>query len=118
MIDLSDGLAGDLAHLCAESGVGARIERAALPVGAALERGARTLGADARDLVLAGGEDYELLFAAPIEAGEAARAELEARFGTALTRIGIAQAPPEIVLATPGAPDAPLVAASFDHFAR
>lgn len=116
MIDLSDGLSGDIAHLAALSGVGAVVERAALPVGAALERAARALGTDARDLVLAGGEDYELLFAAPEAEVEAARPEFEARFGTALTRIGVARAAPGLELAAPGEPPRALPATSYDHF--
>lgn len=57
-MDLSDGLSIDLARLCAESGVAAEVDAAALPVfaGASL------------DQALHGGEDYELLFAAPATA--------------------------------------------------
>jgi thiamine-monophosphate kinase len=61
-IDLSDGLSTDLAHLCRASGVSAEIEQAALPIHPL----ARKLGADAAlQAALNGGEDYELLFAAP-----------------------------------------------------
>ncbi|MGD0887995.1 MAG: thiamine-phosphate kinase, partial [Acidobacteriaceae bacterium] len=71
-IDLSDGLSTDLAHLCRESGVGAQVSVDALPI--------HPLAMQARDaqashaavapnraltLALHGGEDYELLFAAP-----------------------------------------------------
>jgi thiamine-monophosphate kinase len=62
MIDLSDGLSSDLGHLCHESGVGARIFQDKLPV----DRNLRALGfADEMELVLHGGEDFELLFTAP-----------------------------------------------------
>ena len=61
-IDVSDGLSTDLAHLCRASGVGAEIEQAALPIHLL----ARKLDADAAlQAALHGGEDYELLFAAP-----------------------------------------------------
>jgi thiamine-monophosphate kinase len=60
-IDLSDGLSTDLAHLCHESGVGAEISAAALPIHPVAMR--RSAGS-ALDLALHGGEDYELLFAA------------------------------------------------------
>ena len=61
-IDLSDGLSSDLAHLCHESGVGAELSLAALPIHPlALRAGTE----QAIDFALNGGEDYELLFAAP-----------------------------------------------------
>ncbi|HZT57688.1 MAG TPA: thiamine-phosphate kinase [Pyrinomonadaceae bacterium] len=59
MIDLSDGLSSDLAHLCRESRVGARIDASLLPLDAALK--SATTGA-ALSLALDGGEDFELLF--------------------------------------------------------
>ena len=54
-IDLSDGISTDLAHVCAESGVAAELDAAALP----FAPGATPAQA------LNGGEDYELLFTAP-----------------------------------------------------
>src|SRR5277367_179370 len=61
-IDLSDGLSTDLAHLCRASGVCAEIEQLALPIHPL----ARKLGTGpALQAALHGGEDYELLFAAP-----------------------------------------------------
>ena len=71
MIDLSDGLSGDLAHICEESGVGAVIRASAVPTAPTA-----TL-AD----IFGGGDDYELCFAAPDESSvnEAfARAGLDA----------------------------------------
>ena len=57
-IDLSDGLSTDLAHLCTESGVTAEVDAGLLPIhpGASM------------DQALHGGEDYELLFTAPLSA--------------------------------------------------
>jgi thiamine-monophosphate kinase len=61
MIDISDGLSSDLAHLCRESGVGARVEAASLPLDPVLNR-AGLKKSDALSLALHGGEDFELLF--------------------------------------------------------
>lgn len=61
MIDTSDGLSTDLAHICEESGVGAEVEAEAIP--------RARVGKPSREvdlqLALHGGEDYELLFTAP-----------------------------------------------------
>jgi thiamine-monophosphate kinase len=62
-IDVSDGLAGDLAKLCEASSVGAELRGEALPVSAALRRTAGD--AQRRALALGGGDDYELLFTVP-----------------------------------------------------
>jgi thiamine-monophosphate kinase len=61
LIDLSDGLSSDLAHVCRESGVGARVEAALLPIEPLLQSTAS--GEDELlALALDGGEDFELLF--------------------------------------------------------
>ncbi|QRN98586.1 thiamine-phosphate kinase [Archangium violaceum] len=60
-LDLSDGLAQDLGHLCMASGVGAQLELERLPVSRAVRASLGVEGA------LAGGEDYELLLAVPAE---------------------------------------------------
>ena len=62
-VDISDGLASELGHLCAASGVGARVELARVPVHEGQRERGRVLGHDPDDLVAAGGEDYELLLA-------------------------------------------------------
>ena len=61
MIDTSDGLSTDLAHICKESGVGAELQAEAIPR-ASVGRPAHVVDLE---LALRGGEDYELLFTAP-----------------------------------------------------
>ena len=61
MIDVSDGLSTDLAHICEESGVGAEIQAEAIPRAVVGKPGDR---ADLK-FALHGGEDYELLFTVP-----------------------------------------------------
>ena len=61
MIDISDGLAQDLGHICDASRVDAVLHADALPVGDLTRRIAAALGSDPTSLALSGGEDYELL---------------------------------------------------------
>ena len=65
MMDLSDGLASDLAKLCDASGVGARVFASELPMSEDLRAGADILKRDAIELAAGGGEDYELLLTCP-----------------------------------------------------
>jgi len=62
MIDLSDGLASDLSHLCKRSGLGARVFENKLPYSRATDDAAREFNIPVTTCVLNGGEDYELLF--------------------------------------------------------
>lgn len=118
MLDVSDGLTGDLSHLLDASGVGARIELARVPRSAALT--AKLAGPE-RELalacLLAGGDDYELLFTAPV-AMRGAIAALGQKVSVALTRIGTIVEGREglRVLDEHGAAMASLPRA-FDHFA-
>ncbi len=83
MIDVSDGFAQDLGHVCRASGLSARIDTALLPVSRAL----RTATTDPYRYALAGGEDYELIVTAPHSAaGPLQRAAAAA--GCTLTRVG------------------------------
>lgn len=65
MIDLSDGLASDLRHICESSHVGARIELKALPLSEELKAFADLNPLDPLQLALSGGEDYRLLITVP-----------------------------------------------------
>jgi thiamine-monophosphate kinase len=88
MIDVSDGLTGDLFHICKSSGTGAEIEAASLPVSPAVYEAAQAAGADFLEWVLSGGEDYELLFTAGPGAVNGLRKMLLDEAGTSCAQIG------------------------------
>jgi thiamine-monophosphate kinase len=62
MIDISDGLSSDLNHLCRESGVGAVIDAARIPIDQVVTEICGRRALDPLMLALHGGEDFELLF--------------------------------------------------------
>jgi len=118
-IDVSDGLAADLAHLCRASGVGATLEAERLPISGDLDRWCRAGGHDALDYVLQGGEDYVLLFTVNESdhiRTSALHSELE-RSGAAVTRIGTITRSSELALIHDGKKhDLPV--RGFDHLTR
>ena len=87
-LDLSDGLATDLAHLLAGSGCGASIDVEALPTPRGLVRAAKSLELDPVGLATRAGEDYELLFAFRSPANSDPSGRLSRRLGVAVSRIG------------------------------
>ena len=91
-IDLSDGLSGDLHHLCEQSRVGAEIDAASLPLSPALRAYARSSDTDPLALALQGGEDYELLFTVP-QTKQRALHRVARHQGRQLTCIGMIRPP-------------------------
>lgn len=114
MLDVSDGLLGDLAHLLERSGVGAVIDEAALPIAPLLACGANA--AAARTALLSGGDDYELLFAAP----SSARAKVQAAARTldlAISRIGtLTDQAGQLLIRNPGGELSAQAPLGYDHF--
>jgi len=114
-IDLSDGLVQDLGHLADASGVGLRLDLAALPL--AFGHPSRD-GRPDLDLALGGGEDYELVAAVPPNnTGLASRLAAEAGIG--LYRIGevVVGAPPGAIVGVDvDGRERPLDRRGFRHF--
>ena len=111
-IDLSDGLVGDLGHVLARSGVGATVDADAIPRSAVLAAMPRALQ---HECLLAGGDDYELLFSAPPSAASEVSAAARGA-GVAVTRIGRIEAASGLRIVD--GRGAPLVQRfmAFDHF--
>lgn len=111
-IDLSDGLIGDLGHICERSAVGAEVRWPRVPIAPALA------SLPLRERVataLAGGDDYELLFTARPECRPAIQA-LAGPLELPLRRIGrIVVGGAVVVLDENGAP-LPIEAHAYDHF--
>lgn len=115
LIDISDGLAGDLRHICEESGVGAEVLAQAIPLSPECCQAAQVLQRDPLDLALTGGEDYELLLTVSGEQVESVRAAITS-LGTRVTEIGHIL-PEGVFLRRTDGTRLPLPAAGYQHFA-
>jgi thiamine-monophosphate kinase len=116
MIDISDGLIADLGHILEASGVGAHIYLPQLPLSAPYLKHVTPYYKNPYLLALAGGEDYELLFTAPRERGEAIN-RLANELGTPLTLIGeITGAAAGVTLVGADGKKVPVAQRGHDHF--
>lgn len=113
-MDVSDGLALDLARLCRESGVGAVVRADLVPVSEDAKKMATESGRPALRHALSDGEDFELLLAVDPEAF--AEYMKRPRDGLApLARIGEITPEKGCVLATASGERSPLAAEGFEH---
>lgn len=111
-LDISDGLSGDLGHILERSKLGASLHIDSLPAGPVLSRQPLALQ---REFTLAGGDDYELCFSAPV-AQRAAVLAAGLASATAVTRVGSIEAAPGLRLLDDFGQPVSLQLTSFDHF--
>ncbi len=117
MIDVSDGLASEVHHLCSLGGVGAVVEEGLIPMSPEAQAVAAQLGKRPADFALGGGEDFELLFTA--EDSEVRRIQplFEEKFGLALSRVGEIVSPEHgVQLRLESGEMLPLGMVGWDHF--
>lgn len=114
-MDVSDGLAQDLGHLCRAAGCGAEIVVADVPLSPAA-RAAVAADPALMAAVLSGGDDYELLLAVRPGQGAALQAAA-ARAGVPVTRIGhFVEGPAEVALRRPDGSAFPVAQEGWSHF--
>ena len=118
MIDLSDGLASDLRHLCRASRVGANLEAARLPLSSALRAYTLRSRRNALEYALRGGEDFELLFTVRKNRVAAfAKAVKQNRWP--ITNIGRMVSPENrITLSGADGKEKPLKLRGYEHFSK
>lgn len=110
MIDVSDGISSDLGHICEESGTGAVIDAARIPLSRQL-RSAPGLTKEPLQYALHGGEDYELLFTVP-----PAKAAVFRKLGVPATEIGTITKRRGMRIIDPDGRERRLARAGYDHF--
>ncbi len=115
-IDVSDGLASDIGHICEMSGVGVRIRADALPISEAARAVAGAVGGDSLEWALFGGEDYELLFTAPADRAGALARWVQEETGTPIAVIGEITPAQEGITLVRADGIAPLRKGGWDHF--
>ncbi|HYE88851.1 MAG TPA: thiamine-phosphate kinase [Vicinamibacterales bacterium] len=115
-MDLSDGLADALRQVAAASGVGLRVDAAALPIESAAREWWTERGVDPVTAAAGGSDDYELLFAVPARSGRALQA-VARQVAEPLTKIGVFTKDPSELVMVDGARTMALPE-GFEHFAH
>jgi thiamine-monophosphate kinase len=113
MIDLSDGLSSDVAHICEQSRVGAQIFADRIPLSPALRKMSGELARPLLQYALSGGEDYELLFTVPLDRVKKLRS-----LKLPITEIGTIASGKTALLVDHRGRKMPLPPSGYDHFRK
>jgi thiamine-monophosphate kinase len=118
MIDISDGLASEVHHICEASGTGARLYMEKIPISNNVQSIAEYIGKQPHDLALYGGEDFELLFTCQPDKVSLLAEEILKDSATPLTAIGqIVEISHSITIEDVSGKVIPLEPRGYDHFA-
>ena len=118
MIDISDGLASEVHHICEGSGTGAKLYADSIPLSHNVRATAEFAGRNPHDLALYGGEDFELLFTCQPDKVSSLAEDILRICGTSLTTVGeIVEISGAITIEDASGKMVPLKPRGYDHFA-
>lgn len=119
MIDISDGLASDLKHICDNSNVGAEIFEMKIPFAETMDELANKISKNKLGIALHGGEDYELLFTMKPDIPNQIIEKISNESKTKITEIGKILSKEEgYNIITEGNQQLPLQTKGWDHFGK
>jgi len=119
MIDTSDGLLGDLGHICHESGVGATVYEKELPVSPALMQFAQSAKRQPLEYILKESDDYELLITCAPQNVAIIRNTIAGLNGLPVSRIGdITQNKGQIEIVDSAGNSRSVIKSGWDHFSN
>ncbi|MBW2710191.1 MAG: thiamine-phosphate kinase [Deltaproteobacteria bacterium] len=119
MIDTSDGLLGDLGHICDESGVGAVLYEQKLPISRALRQFVESSGRGPLDYILKESDDYELMMTCDPEHAATIRDAVASISNIPVTQIGtITATKGSIEIMDPAGNSRQATVSGWDHFSK